>query len=757
MNKSVLLLFLPLLCACSHPSARVNTYSAHDPLDAPLKSHISVVVHRGANALAPENTMPSADSALAHGAEWIEVDVRTTVDGAMYNLHDDELERTTTGTGRISERTAEYIETLDAGSWFGEQYRGLKVPTMRAMLDTLSTRTLSDGQGRAKVFFDVKPGTPVPAIVELVRETGFADLSFFWFAREEMLREFLSLAHEMQVKVNANDTVRLQYWIDLVREYQRPAPDIVEVHADQVTPAFTAFCRRHQIRIMVGAQGESLDDYQKAIETGADLINLDKPELFEQLQRSSPVVMFSCPGGKSTEQLCTAPLQHLIDSLSAVGGGTLRLLPGTYLSGMLRLRSHVELYLDEGATLLGSTNPYDYDQPKGIGVRGDEDVHVGLIVADSAVDIAVRGRGVIDGQGLDLALAIDSLHHIGERIDPNYNVRRMRPSTRPKLFFLDHTNGIRIEGVTLRNSAGWGLSCDRSQNILIRDVTVYNRAYWNNDGIDLNDCRHAEIAHCEINSADDGICLKSDELARGCEDIYIHDCRIASSASAVKFGTASWGGFRRVRVHDIEVYDTFRSAIALETVDGGLMEDIEVDGIEARNTGNPLFVCLGARHSEARHSEARRITIRNVKAEVPFGRPDEAYDLRGPEVNYFHNPWPSSIAGLPGHPIQEVTLENIDLTYPGRASKAMAYIGLYRLDAVNEAATAYPEFSMYGELPSWALYARHIQGLTLRNIRVSLRDSDFRPAFIFDDVQELTLDGITLPEGMSEETQIVRF
>ena len=443
--------------------------------------------------------------------------------------------------------------------------------------------------------------------------------------------------------------------------------------------------------------------------------------------------------------LNTRILQKGIDSLAAMGGGCLRLTEGTYLTGMLTMKSNVELWLDEGATLLGSTNPYDYDQPTGVGKRGDEDVHLGLIVSDYAKNIKLRGHGTIDGQGLGLALAIDSLHHIGERIDPAYNYRRMRPTTRPKLFFLDHSDGILVEGLTLKNSAGWGLSVDRSQNIELRYLTVINRGYWNNDGIDLNDCRKAEIHHCDINAADDGICLKSDDTELGCEDICIHDNRIASSANAVKFGTASYGGFRRVRVHNIYVYDTFRSAIALETVDGGLMEDIEVDGIEAVNTGNPMFVRLSGRHTE-RYSVARNITIRNVKAQVPFGRPDEAYDLRGPEVNYFHNPWPSSIAGLPGHDVENVLIENIDITYPGRATKGMAYVGLYRVKEVSEAEKEYPEFSMFGELPSWAFYVRHVNGITMRNVNVRHVDEDFRPAFVFDDVKGLKLDNINQPE-----------
>ena len=136
-----------------------------------------------------------------------------------------------------------------------------------------------------------------------------------------------------------------------------------------------------------------------------------------------------------------------------------------------------------------------------------------------------------------------------------------------------------------------------------------------------------------------------------------------------------------------------------------------------------------------------------MKAEVPFGRPDEAYDLRGPEVNYFHNPWPSSIAGLPGQYIENVTIEDVDILYPGRATKGMAYVGLYRVTEVNEAANQYPEFSMYGELPSWAYYVRHVKDITFKDITVRLADEDYRPAFVFDDVKGLKMERVNQPEN----------
>lgn len=130
---------------------------------------------------------------------------------------------------------------------------------------------------------------------------------------------------------------------------------------------------------------------------------------------------------KGPDVAITDELQHAIDSVSQLqGGGTVALSPGVYCVGSLRLKSNVNLHLDENSVLLGSVNPYDYfGYGNGEAVNGETN-HFALIMAAEANDVSITGKGTIDGRGLDLALAIDILHHIGERIDPNYNVRRMQ-------------------------------------------------------------------------------------------------------------------------------------------------------------------------------------------------------------------------------------------------------------------------------------------------------------------------------------------
>ena len=452
--------------------------------------------------------------------------------------------------------------------------------------------------------------------------------------------------------------------------------------------------------------------------------------------------------------LCTEAIQHAIDQLSQHGGGQLCFTPGTYLTGCIILKSGVELHLERGATLSGSSNPEHYQSL--IASEAGDNSTMALIVADNAHDIAITGSGVIDGNGRALALNIDSLLNLPTPEDPQGKRRRRRANEplRPKLVFVSNSTNVNIHGLGFRNSACWGLSFHSCRQLNISDIQFENRAYWNNDGIDVTDCHHVVIRRCDINSADDGICLKSYDVASGNEDILIEDCQIRSSASAVKFGTASWGGFRHVIVRNIHVRDTFRSAIALECVDGGTLEDILVDGIHATNTGNPIFVRLGHRGGDVT-GVARRIVIRNVFVEMAFGVPDIDYDLRGPGYSVY-NPRPSSITGIPGHPVQDILLENVELIYPGRASKGIFYYPLSQIQQVPEQENSYPEFSMFGELPAWGFYVRHVEGITLRNVRLSLKDRDFRPALIFDDAHDISISDLSLPIHLSGQPIYLR-
>ncbi|SES71251.1 glycerophosphodiester phosphodiesterase family protein [Prevotella sp. kh1p2] len=239
---------------------------------AAAQQPIEVLVHRGANSLAPENTVASALAALDYGASWIEVDVRQSSDGVLYNLHDETLDRTTNGHGPIARMRSADIDRLDAGSWFSPRFAGTRVPTIATMLDSL--------KGRANVFFDVKDGVSLPRLISLVRSRGWQHNSFFWFGSRKMQDRFVRLAPELKIKVNAESYAELQQWMRVCR------PMAIEISPAHLTDSIRNYCRARGIKIMAALMMKNGDEaYREAINCHPDMVNLDQPERFRQVLR----------------------------------------------------------------------------------------------------------------------------------------------------------------------------------------------------------------------------------------------------------------------------------------------------------------------------------------------------------------------------------------------------------------------------------------------------------------------------------------
>ncbi|MFI0429349.1 glycoside hydrolase family 28 protein [Mariniflexile sp. HMF6888] len=496
----------------------------------------------------------------------------------------------------------------------------------------------------------------------------------------------------------------------------------------------------------------------QALFLSVSFIGLNCIYSFGQEKKEYLIVNFGAIGDGKT--LNTEAIQKAIDFASENNGGKVIVPKGKYLTGTFEMKSNVELHLNENAILLGSTNPRHYASLEMKGrpesPKKDDNSQLALIVAYKADNISISGKGTIDGQGRALAINIDSLHHAGIVIDPDYSTLLNRPNEkmRPKLIRFSTCNTVNISKISCKNSACWGLSFELCNNLTLDSLTIYNRAYWNNDGMDITDSRNVRVTNCDVNSADDGICLKSYYPGFYNDSIYIANCTIRSGASAIKFGTASYGGFKNITINNIKVFDTFRSAVALESVDGGIIEDIKVSNVIAENTGNAIFIRLGYRGGE-KPGIIRNIHITNMKVKVPFGRPDMDYDIRAMEYGH-HNTIPSSITGIPEHYVQNVLLENIEITYPGRASKGQAYFPLSRLNQFPEKIKDYPEFSMFGELPAWGIYVRHATGIKMKNVLLKLEESDFRPALVFYDVKSIDLYKLKLPNNLNTQQIILK-
>ena len=435
--------------------------------------------------------------------------------------------------------------------------------------------------------------------------------------------------------------------------------------------------------------------------------------------------------------LNTASLQAAIDFISANGGGRLVLGGGDFLCGTLYLKSGVDLHIEESSRLLGSLNPWDYQ-------RDPDAKWTALLLAVGQENIAVTGKGALDCQGFQVGYSVVENAHKG-LVKDDLRLDRVGGEIRPENIHFYRCNGITVQDISINNPASWNQQYDQCRNLLIERVKVDSKCYWNNDGLDVVDCSDVIIRDCDFDASDDVFCFKSHVPYGVSENILVENCRGRSSANGIKFGTVTRGTFRNFTFRNIEIYDTYRSAITIASVDGALIENIEIDGLRSIHTGNPIFLRTGTRNG----GEApclRNITIKNVYAEVPFDKPDAGYMYEGPVEDLPRNICPSGIQGVPELRIQNVSLENVEIHYPGKADPDYAYCGSSKaeLEAIPELEKSYPEFSNWKELPAWGFYIRHADNIRFKNVTLVVEDADYRPAIVADDVNGLVLEGVKI-------------
>ena len=450
--------------------------------------------------------------------------------------------------------------------------------------------------------------------------------------------------------------------------------------------------------------------------------------------------------------LDTKAIQAAVDSCSQSGGGTVFLLAGTYLSGTIYLKDHVRLKLAQGSVLLGSTNVNDYPLNK-CDFPSYSDAYVGraLIWGEGLHDIAITGKGIIDGQGASFRDNIPEQAKWKKLVSFYQDTTRYRPKAgyinRPYIIRLINCRDVLVEDVTLRHSAMWMqqyLNCDF---VRIRNITVYNHGSKNNDMIDIDCSRDVVISGCYGDSDDDGITLKSTGGVPT-ENVTISDCIVSSFCNAIKMGTESSGGFKNITITNCVIRPSSEpnkiygraeglAGLALEIVDGGWLDGITISNITIKGTTAPIFMRLGNR--------ARRY------------KPD----LPEPAVGKFRNVIISnitakdagatgcSITGLPDYPVENVTLANINISFVGGGTKEQAEV------QVPENERNYPESTMFGILPAYGFFCRHVNGLTFRDIKLSTGEPDYRPSFICDDVSNLKLDGFAAQTEHDVAAQVV--
>jgi len=443
--------------------------------------------------------------------------------------------------------------------------------------------------------------------------------------------------------------------------------------------------------------------------------------------------------------LNTRSIQFAIDYIHDQGGGRLVFDVGRYLTGTIRMKSNVGLHLLEGAVLLGVTNPPDYDR----------DIFTALILAHDQQNISITGKGVIDGQGRVVAKNVAGMVHKG-LVKDLFRNDRPEVEIRPMLIYMRSCKNVLIKGVIVRNAAAWVQTYDQCKNLQLDSITVDSRAFWNNDGIDIVDCDSVAITNSYIDADDDGVCLKSHDPSAICQNVLVRNCTIRSSANGIKFGTASLGGFKNIRLINNKIFDTYRSAIALEAVDGGVLENVEVDSLQALHIGHGVFLRIGERIA-GKKARLENIMISNLYVEIADKKPDSGYEYEGPIEDLPRNISPVIIiAGLPNSLINNVTFRNIEASHPGSGNPNYAKVMLNQLDSVPEMPTAYPDFSKFKELPAWGIYIRHAKDLQFTNVKLSCAKKDYRTAIVLDDVHGCHFNSTDIKEPNKKQTLFQR-
>jgi len=401
--------------------------------------------------------------------------------------------------------------------------------------------------------------------------------------------------------------------------------------------------------------------------------------------------------------LCTDAIQRAVDKCSASGGGIVYLPPGTFLSGTIFMKTGVTLHLDAGCTLKGSTNLRDYPVtvPR-FRSYTDNYTDKSLIYGEGVERIGITGRGIIDGQGAEFK--------------GPYKVR-------PYMIRLIECRDIAVEGITIIDSPMWVqhyLACD---DVRIGGITVKSHVNHNNDGIDIDSCHRVTITGCNVDSGDDAIVLKSTS-DRLCRDVVVSACVLRSTCNALKMGTESNGGFQNIVLTGCSIHDTRLAGIALEIVDGGVMDRIVVSDITMHGVGAPIFIRLGNRARLFKEGMdkptvgiMRNITISNIEAAGA-------------------NPTGCAISGLPEAKIENLTMSDIRMSFAGGGTAEQAS------RVVPEEAEKYPEYSMFGRLPAYGLYCRHVDGLKLANVHLQLAGADKRHAVVCEDVKGAVIDAL---------------
>ena len=454
----------------------------------------------------------------------------------------------------------------------------------------------------------------------------------------------------------------------------------------------------------------------------------------------------------------TPAINRALDAAVAAGGGTVYFPAGNYLCYSIHLKSKVALYLDQGATIVAADPAVDAAQSYDLAESnkpwedyqdyGHNHWHNSLIWGEGLSDVSICGPGLIWGKGLSRGWPS------GRDAGPIAE----NPGVANKAVALKNCRNVLLRDFSILHGGHFGILATGVDNLTIDNLKIDT----NRDGMDIDCCRNVRVSNCSVNSPwDDGICLKSSfalGYARATEMVTITNCLLAGSyqegamldgtwkqfsaeekvprTGRIKFGTESNGGFKNITLSNC-VFEGCRG-LAIESVDGAVIEDVSCTNITMRDVFEaPIFIRLGARMRGPAGVPAgtiRRVILSNITCTSA---------TTSPRIS-------SILAGIPGHPIEDVKISDMMFVHAGGGNTADAQRTL------PEKENSYPEPNMFGVTPSHGFFIRHAKGVEVHAIKIEHTSADARPAFVLEDAENAEFGRIKAATGAGVPTFVLR-
>lgn len=414
--------------------------------------------------------------------------------------------------------------------------------------------------------------------------------------------------------------------------------------------------------------------------------------------------------------LNTKAIQSAIDACASAGGGQVLIPNGRFVTGTIRLKSNVAIYLDATAILQGSSEYNDYEWvPYSLGRRRT------IVYGINLDNVAILGRGTIDGNGTHKNFQGGAAHNgIGGGV-------------RPFAVYIDNSTRVHLRDFKMINGAFWNIKVEQCDDVLIDGLSINAKAVANNDGMDIVDCSNVRVSNCNVVTGDDGICLKSNTKV-GCKNITITNCTVSSESSAIKLGVAGRGGFENVTISNCALYNTRLSGINLKMVEGGKMDRITVTNITMHNVNGSIFMKL-AQNKGFKPAIFRNVIVSNIIADgIGCWKADKSKKYHKEEYDQRIG---ITITGSAECTMENVTLSDIHLQFAGSGTPEDAARPLK-----DNVPHGYPKYNNFGITPAYGINCQYVKNIRFNNIVLDYIEDDVRPAMFFQESENVTLNGI---------------